>query len=97
MPVVFVQHHQQYVLQKDHPALCVAFYMFVFESQYPLFFPLFFEGMRAKAYPAESEPSEHLARVHALLMASYSKCVHMRITLTTFSSSNNIRFVKSEI
>jgi hypothetical protein len=87
MPVVSVQHHQLNALQKDHPAVSVAPYMFVFELSYLLFFLLFLEEMYAKAYPAESEPSEHSGIVHAILMFSYSKCVHMWITLTTFSSS----------
>ena len=90
MPGVSVQYHQQYVLQKDHPALCIAFYMFVFELSCLLFFSLFFEEMREKAYPAESEPSEHSGIVHAILKFGHFKCVYIRITLTTFSSSNNV-------
>jgi len=34
MQGVSVQHHQLNALQKDHPTLCGAFYMFVFELSY---------------------------------------------------------------
>ena len=71
MPVVSVQRHQLYVLRKNHPALCGAFYMFVFELFYLLFFSLFLEEMRVKAYPAGVEHSEHSGVVHAILMFSY--------------------------
>ena len=90
MPGVSVQHHQQYVHLKDHPALYIAFDMFVFELSYLLSFSLLCEEMREKACPAESELSEHSGIVHAILMVSYPKCVHIRITLTLFSSSNNV-------
>jgi hypothetical protein len=73
MPGVSVQHHQLDALQKDHPALCVAFDMFVFELSYLLFFSLFCEEMRAKAYPSGIEHSENSVRVHAILMFSYQK------------------------
>ena len=47
--------------------------MFVFELSYLLSFSLLCEEMRAKAYPAESEPSENSGVVHAILMSGYSK------------------------
>ena len=72
MPGLFGQHHQLDALRKDHPALLVAFYMFVFELSYLLIFSLFCEEMREKAYPAEIELNENPVRVDVILMFSYS-------------------------